>query len=38
MKETIVKINRIKTWFSEKTNKLDKPLDSSRKMGEDSNQ
>ena len=26
MKEMIVKINKTKSWFSEKTNKLDKPL------------
>ena len=26
MKETIVKINKTKSWFFEKTNKLDKPL------------
>ena len=27
MKETIVKINKTKTWFFEKINKIDKPLD-----------
>ena len=27
MKETIVKINKTKTWFFEKINKTDKPLD-----------
>ena len=27
MKETIVKINKTKTWFFEKKNKIDKPLD-----------
>ena len=26
MKETIVKINKTKSWFYEKTNKIDKPL------------
>ena len=26
MKETLVKINRIKTWFFEKINKIDKLL------------
>ena len=31
MKETIVKINKTKSWFFEKINKIDKPLDSSRK-------
>ena len=27
MKETIVKINKTKSWFFEKINKIDKPLD-----------
>ena len=27
MKETIAKINKTKTWFFEKINKIDKPLD-----------
>ena len=27
MKETIVKINKTKSWFFEKINKLDNPLD-----------
>ena len=32
MKETIVKINKAKSWFFEKINKIDKPQpDSSRK-------
>ena len=32
MKETIVKINKTKSWFFEKINKIDKPLaNSSRK-------
>ena len=31
MKETVVKINKTKSWFFEKTNKIDKPLASSRK-------
>ena len=26
MKETIIKINKTKSWFFEKTNKIDKPL------------
>ena len=26
MKETITKINKIKSWFFEKINKIDKPL------------
>ena len=26
MKETIAKINKIKTWYFEKINKIDKPL------------
>ena len=26
MKETIVKMNKTKSWFFEKTNKIDKPL------------
>ena len=26
MKQTIVKINKTKSWFSEKINKIDKPL------------
>ena len=26
MKETIVKINKIESWFFEKINKIDKPL------------
>ena len=26
MKETIVKINKTKSWFFEKVNKIDKPL------------
>ena len=37
-KETIVKINKAKSWFFEKINKIDKPVDSSRKKGEESNQ
>ena len=27
MRETIAKINKTKTWFFEKINKIDKPLD-----------
>ena len=26
MKETVVKVNKSKTWFSEMTNKINKPL------------
>ena len=37
MKETIVKINKTKSWFFEKINKMDKPLASSRNR-EESNQ
>ena len=33
MKETIAKINKTTSWFFEKINKIDKPLDSSRKTG-----
>ena len=33
MKEKIAKINKTKSWFLEKINKIDKPLDSSRKKG-----
>ena len=34
MKETIVKINKTKSWFFENINKIDKPLaSSSRKKG-----
>ena len=34
MKETIAMINKTKSWFFEKINKIDKPLaDSSRKKG-----
>ena len=38
MKETIAKINQTKSWFFEKINEIDKPLDLSRKKGDDSNQ
>ena len=40
MKETIAKINKTKSWFFEKINKIDKPLTRliKKKMGEDSNQ
>ena len=34
MKETIAKINKTKSWFFEKINKMDKSLDSSRKKRE----
>ena len=35
MKETVTKINKTKSWFFEKINKIDKPhyTDSSRKKG-----
>ena len=40
MKETIAKINKIKSWFFENINKLDKPLTRliKKKKGEDSKQ
>ena len=39
MKTIRAKINKTKSWFFEKINKIDKPLaDSSRKKGEDLNQ
>ena len=38
MKETIVKINKTKSWFFEKINKIENPLDSSGKNREGSNQ
>ena len=40
MKETIAKINKTKSWFFEKLNKIDKPLAGliKKKKGEDSNQ
>ena len=39
MKETIVKINKTKSWFFEKINKTDKPLARLiKKKGEESNQ
>ena len=34
MKKTIEKFNESKSWFFEKINKIDKPLDSSRKNRE----
>ena len=34
MKETIVKINKTKSWFFEKINKIDKPLASSSRKKE----
>ena len=33
MKERIAKTNKTKSWFFEKINKTDKPLESSRKKG-----
>ena len=38
MKEIIVKINKIKSWFSEKINKMDKPLARLIKKKRESNQ
>ena len=40
MKEMIAKINKTKSWFFEKINKIDKPLARliKEKKGEDSNQ
>ena len=40
MKETIVKINKNKSWFFEKVNKIDKPLARviKKKKREESNQ
>ena len=39
MKETVAKINKTKSWFFEKINKIDKPLARHQeKKGEDSNQ
>ena len=32
-KETIAKINKAKSWFFERINQIDKPLDSSRNKG-----
>ena len=37
MKETIVKINKTKSWFFEKINKIDKPLARFIKKKEESN-
>ena len=39
-KETTAKINKTKNWFSEKINKIDKPLTRliKKKMGDESNQ
>ena len=38
MKETIAKINKTKSWFFEKINKIDKPLARFKKKREESNQ
>ena len=40
MKKTIAKINKTKSWFFEKINKIDKPLArlTKKKQGEDTNQ
>ena len=38
MKETIVKINKTKSWFFEKINKIDKPLSRLIKKKRDKNQ
>ena len=38
-KETVAEINKTKSWFFEKINKIDKPLSvSQEKLGEESNQ
>ena len=37
-KETIAKINKAKSWFFEKINKIEKPLARLIKKGEESNQ
>ena len=38
MKETIIKINKTKSWFFEKINKIDKPLDRFIKKKREKNQ
>ena len=38
MKETIVKINKTKSWFFEKINKIDKPVDRLIKKNRERNQ
>jgi len=38
MKETIVKINKTKSWFFEKIHKIDKPYSQTHKNKEESNQ
>ena len=38
MKETIVKINKTKSWFFEKINKMDKPLTKLIKKKKEKNQ
>ena len=38
MKETIVKINKTNSWFLEKINKIDKPLDRLIKKKREKNQ
>ena len=38
MKETIVKINKTKSWFFEKINKIDKPLATLIKRKREKNQ
>ena len=38
MKETIVKINKTKSWFCDKINKIDRPLARLIKKKEESNQ
>ena len=37
-KETIVKMNKTKSWFFEKINKIDKPIARFKKKREESNQ
>ena len=38
IKEAVVKINKTKSWFFEKINKIDKPLARLKKKREESNQ
>ena len=38
MKKTIVKMNKTKSWFFEKINKIDKPIARFKKKREESNQ
>ena len=38
MKETVAKMNKTKSWFFEKINKIDKPIARFKKKREESNQ